>query len=77
MRISEYSQREKVKSKRSGEDPRYYFPCPKQKNHAKIPITRCFDCVYAVGKLVGKPSTREVIEIGCELKTLNKAGKSK
>ncbi len=45
------------------EDERYYFPCPKRKNRARIPVTVCHKekCIYLEsegGKLkCGYPKT--------------------
>lgn len=44
----------------TGEDQRYYVPCPKRKNQARIPLTLCFRCEFVTGEIADPQ-----IEIGC------------
>jgi hypothetical protein len=46
------------------EDERYYVQCKRQKNQARVPITRCFDCEFAIGEAAGR-ADGSTIAIGC------------
>ncbi len=56
----------------TGEDERYYLPCPKRKNQARVPVnlcercefgsdnfTRTDPCWYPAGRTVRKPYRRK------------------
>ncbi len=54
------------------EDERYYVPCAKRKNQARIPITLCFGCEFATGS-----SETSHVEIGCAFPTITKPWRRK
>jgi hypothetical protein len=45
------------------EDERYYVPCPRRKNQARIPVTLCFNCQFSTGEVFNKEFA--YVEIAC------------
>ncbi len=56
----QYAPASRSSEQETKEDERYYVPCPKRKNKARISVTLCFNCEFATGSAQGAH-----VEIGC------------